>query len=75
MTVAADEKVQPVEVATPEPQDDDGLTHYACECSPDRALCSTNVTNAQWVTIAADDEICVVCAHMEFEPCPRCGQW
>lgn len=46
------------------------LTHVACDCSPDTALCGVNVSDCEWTDGEAG---CVVCADLQYVPCPQCG--
>lgn len=50
--------------------DDPG--HFVCEeCSPDKALCGTDVSGHEWDDGCLVD--CVVCLDLEDVPCPTCG--
>ncbi|WP_329214894.1 hypothetical protein OG352_05460 [Streptomyces sp. NBC_01485] len=53
---------------------DDDLTHSVCECTPDIALCGTDMAGAEWADEDDDVTCCVVCLDLEDEPCPKCGQ-
>lgn len=50
---------EPVAIST---SDDDDLTHTACVCDPDTALCGADVSDADW-TNGVEDE-CIVCEYL-----------
>lgn len=62
----------PVEAPAPTATDDD-LTHMFCPCSPDWSLCGQDVSDVEAVSEWADEDECVVCLDLEWQPCPRCG--
>ncbi len=49
------------------------LGHVYCCCDPDRALCGLDIS-AYTVQEVADEDLCVVCCHLDPVPCRRCGQ-
>lgn len=50
----------------------DSLLHYVCMiCNPDRSLCGTDLTDADWCD--EDDGSCVVCDELCLVPCEGCG--
>lgn len=53
---------------------DDDLDHLFCCCSPDLALCGTDISDEP---VCEDDEDqdnpCVVCVDLEAAICSRCG--
>jgi len=53
---------------------DDDLSHAACPCDEDIALCGADVAGVPW----ADDDteptsLCVVCVDLVVQPCQKCG--
>lgn len=58
-----------------EHDDEDDLTHLFCSCNPNRALCGTDLTEGEMVESVSPPEKCIVCVHMDYEPCPLCGDW
>lgn len=51
---------------------DADLTHTVCDCTPDIALCGTDVTDQPWAD-GSDESTCVVCRDLEDLDCPRCN--
>lgn len=49
-----------------------GLVHEVCDCSPDVARCGTDMTGADYVSVYACGDDCIVCAELVWQPCPRC---
>lgn len=50
------------------------LTHAACPCNEDDALCGANVTGVPWgIYEIGEDHLCVVCVDLVWHPCPKCG--
>jgi hypothetical protein len=41
---------------------DDDLSHTACNCDPDTALCGADVTDAPWDD-EYDENLCIVCEY------------
>ncbi|GHA01131.1 hypothetical protein ACFOOM_12385 [Streptomyces echinoruber] len=54
-------------------QPGDDLTHTVCDCSPDIALCGTDVTNEPWAD-GSEEATCVVCRDLEDQGCPKCSR-
>lgn len=53
----------------------DDLSHAACPCYPDTALCGVDVSGLEWADEGDDPtDPCVVCLDLAEQPCPRCGQ-
>lgn len=50
----------------------DGVTHTVCDCTPDLALCGTDVTDQSWADGSAKTT-CIVCLDLEVLDCPRCS--
>ena len=51
----------------------DDLMHAACACTPDIALCGTDVSNLPWGD-DFDETTCVVCRELEDLACPKCSR-
>lgn len=54
--------------------DDDNLAHFFC-CDPNRALCGSDLTRAEWDFDLTDDdpEACVVCVDLSRVKHRKCG--
>lgn len=50
----------------------DSVTHTVCDCTPDLALCGTDVTGHPWGDSSAKTT-CLVCLDLEAVDCPRCS--
>lgn len=61
--------------AVPTDLDDDGLSHIACRCDKDRALCGKDLCDAHDCPedLSCGCLYCVVCVDLEDVDCPRCG--
>jgi hypothetical protein len=63
------------EPATTASDGGDDLSHAACPCFPDVALCGVDVSGWEWAEDGQQPENpCVVCVDLDEQPCPRCGQ-